>query len=156
MPYHDLARSALWLGKTVLGEWTAELQLLCTFAEQYAGAKIVRLAGVREVALAALFCGAIYRNGVKTVLYQAPVSYRFAQKTPPDFFSMAIHVPGFLKWGDVSLVAALGGAEARFVEPVLMDGSPVTGNAVQALKKEFDAVGQKCGAGSGKTRFVIG
>ena len=43
------------------------------------------------------------------VIREAPVSYLFDNREGIDFFNMAIHLPGFLVWGDVSLASALSG-----------------------------------------------
>ena len=53
---------------------------------------------------------------------------------------MAIHLPGILKWGDISLAAGLSEAEITFVEPVSISGRKLTGKEVETYKKEFSTI----------------
>ena len=78
--------------------------------------------------------------------FSAPVSYLFTEKmTPPDFFSMAIHLPRFLNWGDISLVAGLSEAQVHFCSPVKMDGSELSVMELKNFEKEFAEIRKKCG-----------
>jgi hypothetical protein len=46
-------------------------------------------------------------------------------------------VPGILKWGDVSLAAAICAAKVEFVDPISMDGNPLDENAKLAFDAEL-------------------
>jgi hypothetical protein len=58
---------------------------------------------------------------------------------------MAIHVPGILKWGDISLVAALNKrAELIFKDPVSVTGEKITGTQLSDYKAKFSKMGTAC------------
>jgi hypothetical protein len=69
-----------------------------------------------------------------------------------DYFSMGVHVPGFLKWGDISLAAALSGSDIEFINPVTMSGHRVNGDKLSSVEAEFEKIGMICGS-EGKTVF---
>jgi len=83
------------------------------------------------------------------ILRDAPVSYLFDDRENVDFFSMGIHLPGILKWGDVSLAAALSGKDLTFFHPVTMSGQPVSGEKLENSKLEFERIRKACGMGGG-------
>ena len=86
-------------------------------------------------------------------LREAPVSYLFDNREGVDFFSMAIHLPGFLTWGDLSLAAALSGKKITFMNPVTMSGRPVTKENMQTYQAEFKKIRTVCGT-AGETSFM--
>ncbi|MDD4109610.1 MAG: hypothetical protein PHH93_12915 [Prolixibacteraceae bacterium] len=91
-------------------------------------------------------------NIENVVLINSPVSYLFDSRENIDFFSMGVHLPGFLKWGDVSLVAALSGKNISFVNPVTISGQNITGQLLENYKKEFERLRSICNK-KGKTEF---
>jgi len=107
--FHTLARSALWLGRTVIGEWVADLEVMQKWLEQQGSEKLTILA-YKETALAAL-AFSVWNKADQLVLYDCPQSYRFDQRTGIDYYNMAIHLHGILPWGDVSLMKALSSAQ---------------------------------------------
>lgn len=141
---HTLARSELWLGKTILGEWVSELNVITDFLRTELKASRITVNGRKEAGLAGLFLAATKGNVDEIILRQSPVSYLFDKSSNIDFFSMAVHVPGFLNWGDVSLAAALSGKPVTFIQAVTMSGSPVEGANLTAVKNEFDKIGSLC------------
>ncbi len=58
---------------------------------------------------------------------------------------MAIHLPGFLRWGDISLAAGLTSAQVQVSSPVKMDGSELSAAELKKIKMEFAAIREKCG-----------
>jgi hypothetical protein len=58
---------------------------------------------------------------------------------------MAIHIPGFLNWGDISLAAALSGKDITFVNPLSMSGRKITGPELKNFEAEFARVRKTCG-----------
>lgn len=58
---------------------------------------------------------------------------------------MAIHLSGFLNWGDISLAAGLAKAHVRFLSPVKMDGSCLSIAELKYFEKEFADISRKCG-----------
>ncbi|MET6997548.1 alpha/beta hydrolase family protein [Chitinophaga defluvii] len=137
-PFHTLSRSALWLGNTVQGQWVNELDLVTKVLKSQFGAGRITIDGSRETGIAALFLAALEGNVTEVTLRNGPLSYAFDERSGIDFFTMAVHVPGFLQWGDVSQAAALSGKEIRFIDPVTMAGKPVKGSALDTYKAEFE------------------
>jgi hypothetical protein len=137
MVLHTLSRSELWLGKTILGEWVKELNVATDFLKSNYKAQKLSIDGNKEAGLAALFLAATGGNVDDIILRDAPLSYQFDTGGSLDFFSMAIHLPGFLNWGDVSLAAGLSGKRISIVNPVTMSGQKISGNSLNAFKAEF-------------------
>ena len=158
--FHTLARAELWLGKTMLGEWAKELNSVIAFLASEYNAKKITVDGSKEAGLAALFLSAVGNSTLtggqmvnspslieRITLRDAPVSYLFDKRETVNFFSMAIHVPGFLNWGDVSLAAALSGKEVTFINPLSMSGRKITGSELKQYEMEFAKVRKVCSAG---------
>lgn len=152
MVLHTLSRSELWLGKTILGEWVKELSVVTEFLQSKYKAQKVGIDGSREAGLAAMFLSAAGGKADYLILREAPLSYLFDNRESVDFFSMAVHLPGFLRWGDVSLAAALTGKKITIIDPVTMSGGKITGSSLQAYKKEFETV-RKISRQPGETVF---
>lgn len=142
----NLSRGELWLGKTVLGEWVKELDVVTKFLNSKFNAQKVSIDGNREAGLAGLFLCSTGREGNidNIILRNAPVSYLFDNRETIDFFSMGIHLPGFLNWGDVSLAAALSGKNITFTDPVTMSGQKITGNNLKEYQTEFEKINAIC------------
>jgi hypothetical protein len=95
--------------------------------------------GNREAGLAALFLSVLQEGKIKQLtLKNTPVSYLFDNREKIDYFSMAIHLPGFLTWGDVSLAAGLSGQNVTFLDPVTMSGAAVSSGDLNAFRGEFE------------------
>lgn len=86
-------------------------------------------------------------------LRDAPVSYIFDNRDSVDYFSMGIHLPGFLKWGDISLAAAISGKNIKFISPVTMSGQPIGKDQLKEYQAEFDKIGKLCKS-KGKTSLL--
>src|SRR5690606_20164449 len=97
--------------------------------------------GSKDAALAGLFLSALHGNIENLTLRDAPVSYLFDNRETVDYYSMSVHVPGFLKWGDVSLVAALAGSSITFIDPRTMSGQEVNGKKLQNYRVEYNETG---------------
>ncbi|MGV3687111.1 MAG: dienelactone hydrolase family protein [Daejeonella sp.] len=152
MVLHTLSRSELWLGKTLLGEWVKELGIVTDFLRSTYKAQSVIIDGNKESGLAGLFLAATGGNVSSVTMRDAPVSYLFDGRENIDFFSMAIHLPGFLNWGDVSLAAALGGKPVRILSPVTMSGEKIGGIKLQEYAAEFARI-RKLSKQPGETSF---
>ncbi len=143
-PMHTIARAEIWLGKTTLGEWVKELKLVTEFIKSHQGASKVAVDGTKETGLAGLFLSALEGNIEEVVLREAPVSYLFDNRKSIDFFNMAIHLPGFLKWGDISLVAAMSGKNVTFINPLTMSGEKISETKLKEFEAEFEQVRKIC------------
>jgi Prolyl oligopeptidase family len=133
-----LSKSYLLLGKTVVGEWVKELNLVTRFINAKYKSNKVTINGSKEAGLAGLYLAALEGNIENVTLQYAPVSYLFDNRESVEFFSTGIHLPGFLNWGDVSLAAALSGKNITFINPVTMSGEKISGNRLKAYKAEFE------------------
>jgi hypothetical protein len=139
-----ISRSELWFGRTLIGEWVKELNVVTQFLNSNYKAQKVSIDGSKEAGLAGLFLGALEGNVDHLILREAPVSYLFDTREGIDFFSMAIHLPGFLQWGDVSLAAALSGKNIIFINPVTMSGNAISREKLPAVEAEFEKMRTLC------------
>jgi hypothetical protein len=133
-----LSKSYLLLGKTVLGEWVKELNVVTGFINAKYKSNKVSINGTKEAGLAGLYLAALEGNIENVTLQYAPISYLFDNRKSVEFFSTGIHLPGFLNWGDVSLAAALTGKNITFINPVTMSGQKISGDRLKAYKAEFE------------------
>jgi len=152
MVLHTQSRAELWLGKTILGEWVKELNVVSDFLKSRQHAQKVSIDGSKEAGLAGLFLAATGGNVDDIILRDAPLSYLFDNQGSVDFFSMGIHLPGFLNWGDVSLAAALSGKNIRIINPVTMSGVKISDSGLKEYKEEFAKLRTLSGK-QGKTIF---
>ncbi|MEO6001129.1 MAG: acetylxylan esterase [Chitinophagaceae bacterium] len=152
MVLHTLSRAELWLGKTMLGEWVKELGLVTDFLKSTFKAEKIGIDGRKEAGLAAMLLCATEGNGDFIIMREAPLSYLFDNRESVDYFSMAIHLPGFLNWGDVSLAAALSGKHVTFINPVTMSGRAINGSRLADYQKEFQKI-RKMTKQEGETIF---
>lgn len=143
--FHTLARSELWLGHTIMGEWVSDINNVINFIQSaYKPSTIIVDAG-REIAIAALMQSALNNNVDTCVLRMCPLSYALDKREGIDFFNMAIHLPGILKWGDISLVAALNThAKLIFRSPVSVTGDRITGQSLLTFKEKFSIMKTAC------------
>ncbi len=142
--FHTLARAELWLGKTVLGEWVKELNMVAEFIKSAYSAQEISIDGTKEAGLAGLFLCSLGNNIDNIILREVPISYMFDNRESIDFFSMAIHLPGFLKWGDISLAAALSGSNITFINPVTMSGQMISNKRLMEFQEEFEKLRNIC------------
>lgn len=152
--FHTLSRAELWLGKTLLGEWVKELDIVSQFLTSEYQATNVSIDGSKEGGLAALFLAALKGENIDSIILRdAPISYQFDTREGVDFFSMAVHLPGFLNWGDVSLAAALSGKNITFINPLTMSGQKIDTSNLQTYITEYTEMRNRCQQ-SGKTVFA--
>jgi hypothetical protein len=151
--FHTLARSELWLGKTVMGEWVKELNVVTIYLRKRYKTDQITLTGTRETALASLFMTATIGRADNVIMYNAPVNYVFDQQETINYFNMAVHIPGILKWGNVSLIAALSNARVKFINPVSMSGQKVSDSTLSTVKVEFNTMATKYHQ-TNKTEFI--
>lgn len=150
--FHTISRAELWLGRTIMGEWVQDIQLVSNFLLNRFNAEKIIIDGDKEAGLAGLYFGALNDTAAGIILRNAPVSYLFDDRESVDFYSMAIHLPGFLQWGDISLAAVLSGKDVTFINPVTMSGQKISDNKLNEYKKEFKKLRSICNQ-SGNTFF---
>ena len=139
-----LSRSLLWFEETLIGEWCKELGLTIDFLTNNYHTTSINIDGNREAGLAALFLGALGNDIESVVLYDAPVSYLFDTAKSINYFSMGIHIPGFMNWGDVSLAVALNNYPVTFINPVTMSGNIIDDEHLLKFKTECEKIKVIC------------
>jgi hypothetical protein len=150
--YRDLPRAILWLGRTFMGEWCMDFSLAAAYVRMTYPEAHMTVGGIKGAGLAALFFSAIEGKSVSAVLEKCPASLVFHRKAPSEYSAMVDYLPGFLSWGDVSLAAALTGADVSFIDPLYSDWEAVDKEGIEKLKSEFDSVRKFCGT-SGTISF---
>ena len=150
--FHTLSRASLWLGKTVLGEWISELDEVIRFIHSRSPKAKISIDAAKEAGLAGLFLAALGAEIDCVVLRESPVSYQFDERDKVDAYSMAVHLPGIIEWGDIPMAAAMSGRNIIFIDPRTLSGNKPTASALQALKKEFEQK-RKNSRQSGQTIF---
>ncbi len=143
--FHTLARAELWLGKTIMGEWVGDIDNLIKYVQINYKPTSVTIDASREIAIAALMQSALNNNVNTCILRTCPLSYALDRREGIDFFNMAIHVPGILKWGDISLIAALNKrTELIFRDPVSVTGNEVKDEQLSDFKDKFSKMKTAC------------
>lgn len=150
---HTYGRASLWLGETVIGNWTEELAVVADWIRARDRNAKVSFHGFKEVGLAGVFYAALNGKLNRVHTYHTPASYVFDTRQEVEYFGVGVHIPGILTWGDLSLAAGLSDAELFFHEPVTMSGRLLDSNEKAELQKEYDQVGLKTGR-KGRSRFL--
>ena len=150
-----LVRSEFWLGRTVMGEWVKELDIITQFLKTGNKAQKIAIDGTKEAGLAGLFLGVLEGSIDNVILRDAPISYLYDDRANIDFYSNAVFLPGFLNWGDVSLVAALTGKNIKFINPLTISGQTLSDSKLKEYQTEFEKLRNICKQ-PGKTTFQSG
>jgi hypothetical protein len=143
--FHTLGRSALWLGHRVQGIWAEQINITANWLKKTKKAGKISVETLKDGTPAALFAAVTGNNISSLILNNAPVSYVFDDPSTINYFSMGIHIPGMLKWGDISLAAALSGAEINFIDPVTITGRELSGEEINNYKGEFILMNNRIG-----------
>ncbi|MEO5650435.1 MAG: acetylxylan esterase [Ginsengibacter sp.] len=143
--FHTLARAELWLGKTIVGLWVSDIDNLIKYAQKNYKPSSVTVDASKEIAIAALMQSALNNNVNTCILRTCPLSYALDRREGIDFFNMAIHVPGILQWGDISLIAGLNKrTELIFKDPVSVTGRKIKDKQLSAFKEKFSKMKAAC------------
>ncbi len=119
---HEAARTALWLGRTMIGEWTEDLMALIGI---YRAAEMeIELVAWGEPALAALAAAALTDSIAAVTVLELLSTYVLGDGAHVQ--RMSIFLPGVLAWGDVSLLAALAPCPLNVRRLQTPDGRPLT------------------------------
>lgn len=152
--FHTLSRSALWLGKTVMGEWVHELDMTLNYLKDTHKATHITVDAAKESGLAALFLASLHEDVSALTLHGAPLSYRIDDREGIHAFNMAVHVPGILSvWGDIPLAVALTGADVRFIRPLSLSGQRIDKDQVRTYRSEVELLKKRTDK-KGKLVFV--
>ena len=98
------ARTALWLGRTMLGNWAVDLLAVQKVLVARSHRQI-ELLGFGETALAALAAASFEKRFSRVTVVDMLSTYVIDGAAP--VMNHSIFVPGMLTWGDCSLLAAL-------------------------------------------------
>jgi hypothetical protein len=144
--HHTLTRAVLWLGQTLLGEWTRDYAAVAEYATREFPRAQVEIGGLGEAGLAALAASALLpKLGLPVHVERGPLSLALGRRPDPAACTMAAFVPGFLKWGDISLLAALTNRRVVFISPVKLDGATPDKTEIDLAKKEFARIRKMTG-----------
>lgn len=136
-PFHTLSRSALWLGSTSMGKWVEDINLITQFLQEKHQAERIAIDASEETALSALLFSTLSNAASAITLHRSPISYQFDSRDGVDFYNMAIHIPGILKCGDVSLMAALSNSTLHFINPLTLSGRSLEATEQTQIEQEF-------------------
>ena len=148
-----LSRSLLWFGKTIIGDWVTDLDLVTKYIFTQYGTDKLTIDGNKEAGIAVLCYSALGGKCENTTLRNSPISYLFDNRENIDFFGLGINIPGFLNWGDISLAAAISGKNITWIDPVTMSGRKLCGNELEDYRREFKKIRTVCSK-SGITIFT--
>ena len=154
--HHQFFRQLLWVGHSLIGEWTLDVLSLATAIKKYFKAQEISAAGLLESGAAALFANVFSHdiNHVEAINCPASLLFdcssisltarsAFDKYLPGAIYSLTLGIPGFLKWGDISLAAALGTGEVRFISPRSSDGTPMSPEAEKNFASEIVKIKKK-------------
>jgi len=127
------ARSALWLGRTMLGNWFADLRAVGKALRARSHGSI-ELLGFGETSLASLIAAVLDKRISRITAVDMLSTYVIGESAP--VMNHSIFVPGILPWGDVSLLAAL--ADCPLSVESLLDpaGKPLSKSDLSAWSRE--------------------
>ena len=148
--HHQFFRQLLWIGRSLTGEWTFDLLALTRMLKKDFKAKEIHVTGLLETGFTAICANALTEIIDSVTAVNSPESLCFDARTvnfiakspfekflPGAIYSLALSIPGFLEWGDVSLVAALGHGTTDFISPRTSDGTPLTKTEIREMNKEI-------------------
>lgn len=135
--FHMLSRSLLWLGRSVMGEWVNDISLVGRWLQDEKRGQLSSIVAYKEAGVAALIYGVLETSLEKVITHDTPYSYRFDNREGLDFYSMAIHLPGMLPWGDVISLLAMNHASIEMVDARSMSGRVLDTNSLRQIQKDY-------------------
>ncbi len=118
---HQLARSLIWLGRRLMGEWCMDYLTVREFARRETPSAQIELTGYRDSGLAALYSTIINPTDVAAVHMVNPprslaevmpelppgIEYSPTLENMPTPHTMALCIPGILIWGDIDYAVSI-------------------------------------------------
>lgn len=145
-PFHTLARSALWLGKPVMGTWAAEIQFILQLCTNQLGATDIHIEAYRDAALATSYALALSEvRPTEFRLTDFPCSYVFDRREGIEYYSMAVHVPKILQWGDVPLLLAMSGTKLSLHGAKTLSGKSLAPREWSDYQQEIENIAVRIG-----------
>jgi len=142
-PDHEASRAALWLGRTMLGDWVRDILALRSALIENAPDTRIELLAFGEPGLAALAVAAL-ADGFERVTVSGVLATFVLEGVVPTH-NMSIFVPNLLKWGDVSLIAALARCAVAIHAPVKPAGARLTADELAQWRAETVALAERLG-----------
>ena len=152
----QLMRQLLWLGRSIPGEWLFDIFALLKVIKKDFKATAIDIKGYREAGACAAFAAALKPGEFTADAVDAPATMLFTCAADVNFsavafkpkatnclYSQMLATPNFLKWGDISLVAALAGKGLKFTSPRAYDGEVWTEEKIAAFNKEVETLTKK-------------
>lgn len=153
--FHQPVRQLLWLGRSLPGEWVFDILSVCRMLRESFAAESIDIEAEREAAWCSLFAAAL-TDDLTLKAVDMPGSFLFRTvlkifKNDPAkgmlenfLYSPMQAIPGFLKWGDISLAIALAGQDRITLSaPRMFDGTPLNDADCAALTAEISALSAK-------------
>ena len=155
--YHQIFRQLLWVGRSVPGEWVFDILAIVRMLKRSFRATDIKVKAFRETGCCALFALALGKADFALEVVNAPASYLFRRDSIVTFkldpfkdrtiqgclYTPVMSLPGFLKWGDISLAAALCGDKVKFTSPRAYDGTTYTAEEIEAFNAEIKTMTAK-------------
>lgn len=135
--FHTLFRSALWLGQPMQGVWVEQLNIVLNWLINLHQVKNITVDADRELAVTSILSSVLGNKVDKLILREMPSSYLFDKFADANNFSMAIHVPDFLLWGDMSLAVAMSGKDIIFINPLTISGRELSEKEIEEFKNDL-------------------
>ncbi len=122
---HQLARSLMWLGRRLMGEWTMDYLRAAEFILSRDPKASIRLLGRRDSGLAALYSAVLSPENIREVdMIDSPVCLtRREPQQPEEIMTMALCIPGILAWGDAEHAMTLAQCRVKVLRPRRADGT---------------------------------
>lgn len=110
--FHTLSRALLWLGRTLMGEWSQEYDVLADFAASHLQTRKIILAGKGDLGVAATCAAALCFNPsslvTEVIVEDMPETLTWQDgENGTEKRSMAAFIPDFAVWGDLRKVRAI-------------------------------------------------
>ena len=145
-PLTQAARAALWLGRTLIGEWADDLLAIrSSLAQKYPSAGCELLA-FGDASLAALVASSVSHDFTRVTVSDMLATYVLEGR--PHVQDVGILIPNVLAWGDVSLMVALANCPVSVHAPVKPHGDVLSETELQAWREETMAFARRLGGGA--------
>ncbi|MDD3927211.1 MAG: prolyl oligopeptidase family serine peptidase, partial [bacterium] len=141
--FHEAARAALWLGRTMAGDWIRDIEAVTEYLKDECGIEKVNLLAFEETGIAALGAAALDDCFASVEVREILGSYLREGENIAQ--SMAVHIPGILKWGDITTLVLLTRAPVCVTSPVDWAGKPYDEARIQAFLADAERLASLMG-----------
>lgn len=143
------SRATLWLGRTMIGNWVKDLSAVRACMEKFFSPERMELLGfgepirasglapdegMGETAIAVLAAAVLGKGFASVTVVDMLSTYVVSDVAPVQRYGIV--VPGILKWGDVSLIAALSNCPVQVDSLVHPSGKPLSKKETSEWEKE--------------------